>query len=405
MNKLDRFFLTNYLKHPKRNLLRFSFIFMVLGIIVSVGILSAGLNLFEGYERTLKSVLLDSFAHINIQSSNNEYLTESQYNSAMSMLKGDPRFLNVSPTISYSAMVQEGSQVRGALIRGFDFSLSFPYHPYIIPLNTGLDTGEIFVGYHMAKELGKSIGDTIRVVYPQLDRISALGLFPSEYPYKIKGLYRSGYYEFDRSIVIMNKSDCEQMIMTSNRYSRIEVRLKPDYTDKAGSIADEYAAKLGGSFLVAPWTISNVSLFRLIAMEKWLIFIIFSFLVLIAGLNVVSAVITIIIDKKNEIAILKTIGTDDRSIQRMLYYRIALVAFAAIVLGLIFGLLLSVIVVNQNFYTLKGDVYFIDKLTVYVSPFNQLIIFSVSALLIMLCISIPLRRINKLEIIELIRNP
>lgn len=405
MNKLDLFFLQNYLKHPKRNLLRFSFVFMVLGIVVSVGILSTGLNLFEGYERSLKSVLLDSFAHINLQSSSREYLTEQQLSIAMKAVQDDKRFRSVSPIISFSAMAQEGGQVRGALIRGFDFKYDFPYAKFIKGGFTGLKDGEIIIGHFMAKELHKAPGDTLSLIYPQLDRISAMGLFPSEYRFRIKSIYRSGYYEFDRSIVILTQADCDRIIMSQSRFTRLELRLLPEYADKADDIARDYATKLGEAFDITPWTINNLALFRLISMEKWLIFIIFSFLVLIAGLNVVSAVVTIIIEKKNEIAILKAIGADDRSIQRMLYFRIAAVAFASIILGLIFGLLLSLLIVNQSFYTLKGDVYFIDKLTVYISPLNQAIIFGVSALMIMLCISVPLRRINKFRIIELIRNP
>jgi len=67
VNQVERFFLQRYVQEPKRNLLRFSFVFMVLGIVLSVGILTAALNLFEGYERALKSALLDSFPHISIQ--------------------------------------------------------------------------------------------------------------------------------------------------------------------------------------------------------------------------------------------------------------------------------------------------------------------------------------------------
>jgi len=78
MDKLERFFFSRYLKSPKRNLLRFSFVFMTLGIVLSVGILSAGLNLFEGYERSLKEVLLGSFPHLTLQKSSGEYFGENR---------------------------------------------------------------------------------------------------------------------------------------------------------------------------------------------------------------------------------------------------------------------------------------------------------------------------------------
>jgi len=81
------------------------------------------------------------------------------------------------------------------------------------------------------------------------------------------------------------------------------------------------------------------------------------------------------------------------------------VCLGAIVLGQLFGYLLSWLVVKQDFYHLKGDVYFIDRLELYVSPLNQIIIFVVAAILAVICIRIPLRRIDRMQIIDLLRNP
>ena len=403
MNILERFFLGNYLRHPKRNLLRFSFIFMVLGIVLSVGILSAGLNLFAGYERTLKSVLLDSFAHIIIQDASS-YLSQEKADQLMPKLEALPGVQTVSQTETFSAMVSVGSEVRGAMIRGYDFSRPFPYRKYITKGAATLQPGSVFIGHYMAKELKLGVGDSIKVVYPQLNRISAMGIFPGEYYFRIAGIYRSGYYEYDRSAVIMTISDALSVIMVDGYISSIELKLEPEAISSAGEIAKQLEASYP-DLVVLPWTNSNASLFRLIAMEKWLIFIIFSFLVLIAGLNVVSAVITIMYDKKNEIAVLKTLGASQISISNLLFYRIALVGIASIVLGQLFGWLLSLLIVNQGWYSLKGEVYFIDQLTIYISPLNLLAVFAVSACLILICVRLPLKRINQLEIIELIRNP
>ena len=403
MNKLERFFIGNYLRHPKRNLLRFSFIFMVLGIILSVGILSAGLNLFAGYERTLKSVLLDSFAHISIQDPNS-YLSQEYANKLLPKLEAMPEVLSASPTETFSAMVNVGDEVRGSMIRGYDFKSPFPYQKYIVKGDDTLRQGSVYIGHYMAEELNITVNDSIKVVYPQLNRISALGIFPGEYYFRVAGIYRSGYYEYDRSAVIMTIEDALSVVMIAGYISNIELKLKPEDLSSAAEIAKELEATYP-EIVALPWTHNNDSLFRLIAMEKWLIFIIFSFLVLIAGLNVVSAVITIMYDKKNEIAVLRTLGASLNTVRNMLYYQIALVGIASIVLGQLFGYLLSLLVINQSFYSLKGDVYFIDKLTIYVSPFNQLAIFVVSACLILICVRVPLRRLNQMEIIELIRNP
>jgi len=128
-------------------------------------------------------------------------------------------------------------------------------------------------------------------------------------------------------------------------------------------------------------------------------------LVLIAGINVISAVATIILDKKNEIAVLKTLGADPTSIKKILCLQVGLSALLAIIAGQILGALLSWGIEKQNFYQLKGDVYFIDSLNTSIDPVNQIIIFIVTSALIFICIYFPLKQIDKLEIIELLRNP
>ncbi|HRY83816.1 MAG TPA: ABC transporter permease, partial [Candidatus Cloacimonadota bacterium] len=383
--------------------MRFSFVFMVLGIVLSVGILSAGLNLFAGYERTLKAVLLDSFAHISI-SETDSYLSRHKADQLIPKLEAMPEVQSVSPTETFSAMVNKDGEVHGALIRGYDFKRPFPYRKYIRKGEPSLDSGSVYIGHYMASELGLEVGDSLKVVYPQLNRVSALGIFPGEYFFRVAGIYRSGYYEYDRSAVIMTLEDAINVIMVPGYISNIELKLKPESVGAAGKLAKELEATYP-ELVAQAWTQNNDSLFRLIAMEKWLIFIIFSFLVLIAGLNVVSAVVTIMYDKKNEIAVLKTLGAGLNSIRGLIFYRIALVGIAAIILGQIFGWILSLLIINQSWYSLKGDVYFIDQLTIYVSPFNQVAIFVVSACLILICVRLPLRRINRMEIIELIRNP
>jgi ABC-type lipoprotein release transport system permease subunit len=104
VNSTEKFFISRYLTAPKRNLLRFSFVFMVLGIVLSVGILSAGLNLFEGYERALKSVLLDSFAHVRIERSDGKFLEAEQIQRIRTSLGPLDEISSITPSIGLNLM-------------------------------------------------------------------------------------------------------------------------------------------------------------------------------------------------------------------------------------------------------------------------------------------------------------
>ena len=407
MSKLELFFLSRYLKAPKRNLLRFSFVFMILGIILSVGILSAGLNLFEGYERTLKDVLLGAFPHLTISKDNLGFISHSEAEELLNKMANCKEIQQVTPVLSYPVMAAGKEKVRGATLNAYDFGDNnpFPQAKYIKKGKKTPASEEVIIGKYLAKELGKNIGDTLKVVFTRMDNISALGIFPSEYYLTIVGIYSSGFYETDRSLILANISDAERMLNSASGFSKIEIRLNSKYIDKAPEIGQNIQEIVGNYYSVYPWQTFSAGLLHLVTMEKWLIFIIFCFLVLIAGINVISAVATIILDKRNEIAVLKTLGANSASIKRVLSFQVGLSALLAILAGQIFGALLSWGIEKQNFYQLKGDVYFIDSLNTSIVPLNQFIIFAVSAALVFICIYYPLKQIDKLEIIELLRNP
>ncbi|MDD3102931.1 MAG: ABC transporter permease [Candidatus Cloacimonetes bacterium] len=402
MDKLELFFFKRYLKAPKRNFFRFTFVFMVMGIVLSVGILSAGLNLFQGYESNLKSLLLDSFAHISIQSSYGELISEDELATIQKRLAKRGEIVSAIPSMEHPLMAQKGDKIRAITLRAYDFSQEFPYQKYIQDAKGELQSGEVIVGHYLAEELGLGIGDSIELNYPRFDRITPLGIHTAQNKYKIADLYRSGYYESDRSLVISTLKDARALLLLPEGYSRIELRLKD--ADKAGSFARAYSEVLGHDYIAIPWNLYAESLLRLVAMEKWLIFIVFSFLVLIAGINVISAVSTIIIDKRSEIAVLKSLGASPRSIKRLFAFRVGTVAILSVLIGQAFGALLSWFVEKQSFYSLKGDVYFIDTLGAKITFPNLTVVFLVASFLIFLCVMLPLRQIEKMQIIELIRH-
>lgn len=405
MNPAEKLFLERYISNPGRNLLRFSFIFMVLGIVLSVGILTAALNLFEGYERALKSSLLDSFPHISVQNVFQEYLDGKIVAANLAILDKQPEIASITANLSFSLMAHNGTKVRGSQLNAYNFRPNDPifYAKYVTQGKPELQPGAVIVGHYLAKELGLSLGDTLHVVYPQMDRITALGLYPSDHMLRITGLYNSGFYEYDRSIILCTIADAQMILNRPDSFSGLEIKLKNQFLDNGVQLANKYDRLLSTDLSAYP--VANTGLIRIVRMQKWLIFIIFSFLVLIAGINVISAVSTLIFDKKNEIAVMKTLGASGAIIKHILYYQMAFVCMVSIVLGQLFGLLLSWLAVKQNFYQLKGDVYFIDRLELYVSPLNQLVIFCVAALLVILCTRIPLRKIDQMLIIDLLRNP
>ncbi len=405
MNPAERLFIERYVSDPKRNLLRFSFLFMILGIVISVGILTAALNLFEGYERALKSVLLDSFAHIRVYSAGAGPLSDSLAASTLASLSARPEIRSAVPVLSSNLMAQNGDKARGGLMQAYAWNKEGDsiHAKYIERGSVEVSPGKVILGHYLAKELGLAIGDTVLVSFPRMDMITPMGMYPNQRALQISGIYNSGFYEYDRSLLIGSMEDLRALSGNASGYSSVEFRLHNRYADDAPSLAAEYDRLLDPGVYAAP--VVNTTLLSMVRMQKWLIFIVFSFLVLIAGINVISGVLTLILDKKNEIAVLKALGAGSRTIRNILGYQVTLVCLASVIVGQLFGLLISWLIANQNIYKLKGDVYFIDRLEFYASPLNQAVIFIVAALLIIMCIRIPLRRIDRMRTIDLLRNP
>lgn len=405
MNPAERLFLERYISDPKRNLLRFSFLFMVLGIVISVGILSAALNLFEGYERALKSVLLDSFAHIRVVSAGVEPLSDTEAAKAIDKLSESKEIRSAVPVLSSSLLAQNEDKARGGMMQAYSWENSSEniFAKYVKKGSAEIAPGNVILGHYLAEDLGLALGDTVTVSFPRLDMITPLGMYPNQRLLKVTGIYNSGFYEYDRSLLIGDLEDLRALSGIESGFSSLELRLHNKYADSAPVLAHKYNRILGRDAYAMP--VINTSLLSLVRMQKWLIFIVFSFLVLIAGINVISSVFTLMLDKRSEIAVLKALGASSKMVQNILGWQLTLVCLASVILGQLFGLLISWGIANQNIYKLKGEVYFIDKLEIYASPLNQILIFVVASLLIWICIRAPLRRVNRMRVIDLLRNP
>lgn len=406
ISNLERFWLSRYIRTPKRSFLQFGFLFMIVGIILSVSILSAGLNLFEGYQHTLKSLTLNTVSHISIASVSERSLPGSRGQEARQLLLQQQEVKSVYPILTNSVMMQRGAKVRGCYLKAYDplASQGASYHDYISAGSAALREGKIIIGYYLAEELGLKVGDFASVVYPQLEKITPLGFYPSQRTFEISGIYRSGFYEYDRSLILCSRQSAEELLGIKDRITYLEVYLHDKYLDKADDLSEKFEELVGQDLYITNWKAQNQGLFRLIVLEKWLIFILFSFLVLIAGLNVVSAVTALIYDKKAEIAILKAFGAKDRIIARLFNLRIALTCIFSIIIGQILGTIISFVIVKQGFYQLKGEVYFIDQISMRITPLNQLAIFLVATMMCYVCIVVPLRQIAKMQIIDILRN-
>jgi lipoprotein-releasing system permease protein len=157
-------------------------------------------------------------------------------------------------------------------------------------------------------------------------------------------------------------------------------------------------------YQISSWIDFNGNLFSLLTLEKWVIFIILSFLILIASFNVVSSVATSIIEKRRELGIMKAFGASNKMMRKIFVGKTLIVSFVAVSLGQIVGVLIAKFLSWQKFFMLKGDVYFLDKINVQFSLISWLLVLGVSLLIVTLASFVPLRKISALEVTDILRG-
>ncbi|MDP8322282.1 MAG: ABC transporter permease [Candidatus Stygibacter australis] len=410
---ISLYFLGKYFRSPRKEWRRPGSMFMVLGIIISVATLTIAFTIFDGYERMLKKTILSTNSHVYLFSTSREDLSEADVSRLDDFFAGKPEVKAAGGVVISQAMAvtrkqKVVSKVLSCQLRGLDWDkkeLPITYREYVKKGSWKLEAeDDVVVGRQLAEKLGLDVGDIIYLVSPAQNKMSLLGIKSQSHPFKIVGLYHSGIYESDSRIVFMQPEQAWGFSNQPGRYSRYEVKLQPEQIDRADYLAYLWQNELELDFQISTWQDFNSSLFNLLKLEKWVLFFILSFLIVVASFNVVSSVSTEIIDRKRDIGILKTIGFSNKSLRKILLSRILGTGVLAIFAGELIGMFLAWLASIQEFFKLKGDVYFLDKINVYFSIPSMLLILLVAFIIIYLAAALPLRRLNRLQITGILRS-
>jgi len=411
MSSISGFFLKKYIFSRKRELFRFDSLFMIIGIIISVTVLTVSMAIFDGYTNALKKTILGVNSHIYIFKSGDNNLSQDHINKLQNFLIQQDEVRSYSKIVMTEAMASNKKRIKGCLVRGIDWQkkdLPTEYKKYVFAGNYELQEPEDAVlGYRLADKLGLEIGDRFKLHSPMNSTITPLGLKTHDKIFRLSGLYKSGMYEYDSKFLYCNLESAAEFAGLENEYSMLEVKLKVDQIEKADYLAYKWEQELDindFTYQISSWIDFNGNLFSLLNLQKWVLFIILSFLVLIASFNVVSSVSTSIIEKRKDLGILKAYGASDRVLRKIFINKAVITGFIAVLLGEILGFIIAVILSRQSVFLLKADVYFFERIQVEFSYFSTAAVFCISLLIVFLASLIPLRKISRLEVTSILRK-
>ena len=390
----------------KEGFLKVISIFSFLGIMLGVAILIIVMSVMNGFREELTQKILGFNAHISIKPYDTK-ITSNFYND----LKRKYNDANILRTYNGEAVIITNNLAKGILIRGFDKrdikDVNF-FKKNIIDGNINdFSSGSIIIGKQLAIELGVVVGDKINIMSSSLIA-TPLGRIPKQSIYKISAVFSSGLYEFDKNVTFFNLEDSLSFFEKNEDDINLEFYL--DNPLKA-DIYKEKIQKIEPNLYVFSWADLNKTFFSALKVERNVMFLILTLIIVVAAFNIISGLTILIKNKTKEIAILRSLGLPRTSIVKSFFLTGFLIGFFATIAGVGFGITFSIYIeeVRQfisaltNFEIFPKDVYFLDKMPSKLS-FGSIISISVFSILVTILTSLlPSLSVSKIETIKALK--
>ena len=380
--------------------------FSFLGIMLGVAILIIVMSVMNGFREELTQKILGFNAHISIKPYDTK-ITNNFYNG----LKRKYNDANILRTYNGEAVIITNNLAKGILIRGFDKrdikDVNF-FKKNIIDGNINdFSSGSIIIGKQLAIELGVVVGDKINIMSSSLIA-TPLGRIPKQSIYKISAVFSSGLYEFDKNVTFFNLEDSLSFFEKNEDDINLEFYL--DNPLKA-DIYKEKIQKTEPNLYVFSWADLNKTFFSALKVERNVMFLILTLIIVVAAFNIISGLTILIKNKTKEIAILRSLGLPRTSIVKSFFLTGFLIGFFATIAGVGLGITFSIYIeeVRQfisaltNFEIFPKDVYFLDKMPSKLS-FGSIISISAFSILITILTSLlPSLSVSKIETIKALK--
>ncbi|MBW8309028.1 MAG: lipoprotein-releasing ABC transporter permease subunit [Candidatus Paracaedibacteraceae bacterium] len=392
--------------------------FSFIGIALGVATLIIVMAVMNGFRQELLQRIIGMNGHIAINAIDRSFDDFDKVAKEVRQVNG---VIQVYPDIERQAMLMYRAQARGVQVHGMrpaDLKKREFINKNIVAgtldqfgvfENDEVKTETVAIGVTLARKTGIVVGDRISLMSPE-GTASAFGTLPRQKSFVVAAIFKAGVFQYDSSVIFMPLASAQSFFRLGDSVTSLDVFV--DNPDRVGQRSFQIQNTIGQGYQLFDWQNSNNTLFQAVEVERNVMFIILTLIILIAAFNILSSLIMLVKDKTRDIAIMRTMGASQKSMMRIFFLTGSTLGLVGTALGLTLGLTfaLNIEFIRQGLQSLLGtnlfneEIYFLTQLPCNLDPLDVTITVMTALILTFLSTLYPSWRAARLDPVEALRQ-
>ena len=383
----------------KQGFLKIISLFSFLGIMLGVAILIIVMSVMNGFRADLTDKIIGLNPHLILQINDKNDLKIIK-----KKISQKYKEVNVTETISGEGIILTDNKAKGVLIKGVkesDKLQSFLNKKITKGSLNDFSNGKVMIGGELAYNLKLEIGDNINILSSSFVD-TPFGSIPIQDSFIIAGFFNSGFYEFDQNLIYLELNDSKSIFNRQDDNVDLEVFLEDPF------LAEKYKTEIENfnqNIFISTWSDTNKSFFNALKVERNVMFIILTLIIIVAAFNIISGLTILIKNKTKEIAIVKTLGLSENSIIKSFFLTGFTIGFLATITGVLIGVIFSIYIDEiRNILSMlfginifPSDVYYLEKMPSEINIVSVSVVFILSLVITSLASYFPAKTISKMK--------
>ena len=385
--------------------------FSLMGIVLGVATLIIVMSVMNGFRSELLTRIMGLNGHITIY---NKEVPIKNFDALAVRIGEVPGVLNVTPQLQGQVMMLVNGRASGALVRGIRQSALSSRKIIKTNITAGSMSNfstepNVILGSRLADRLGVKIGDKATLISPS-STPTAFGSMPRMQSFKVSAIFSVGMFEYDNTLIFMPLNYAQNFFKSGDAVNALELMVEePEYVSL---VRAKLTKVIEGSLEAVDWKQKNSSFFNALKVERNVMFLILTLIVVVAAFNIISSMIMLVNDKRSSIAILRTMGATRGMVMRIFFFSGASVGLLGTFIGSMLGLIFcwNIEGIRQSLQNVTGtelfsaEIYFLSKLPAEVDPLDVTLVITMALFLSFVASIYPSWRAARTDPVEALKN-